>query len=182
MLGLFRPQRQCMEFSMRNCIRYPSVGVALLLAGTSLARAQAVETVIMPAPTIIAQQPVAPAVVTQSVPMVETIPVQTTETVRTVESTVPRHIIASHSLSRSRTNGTVTTTRTTVRERIVPEPLAAAAPVPPAVAAITQPAYTEMVQGPPAAALTYPAPLYDVVPAPAIAPPALPCLSPVRPC
>ena len=87
-------------------------------------------------------------------------PVETVEIVRTVESTTtPRRRVV------SRTRNRVTTTRTVVTERMVP------APVTPAVAAIAEPTYTEVVQAPPAAvAPAYPR-LYDVVtPAPVAAP------------
>jgi hypothetical protein len=112
---------------MRNLISYSALAVALTAgASVSVAHAQAVDTVIVPAPA----------------------PVQTVETVRTVQSTTtPRHF-ARHDR--------VTTTRTTVTERAVPAPIA-------------QPTYTEVVQSP------YPR-LYDVaMPAhgavgPAIAP------------
>lgn len=62
------------------------------------------------------------------------------------------------------------TTRTTVSERVIPAPavFATVPAVTPAVAAITQPAYTEVVPAPPVSASTYPAPLYDVVPGPAV--------------
>jgi len=101
-----------------------------------------------PGSMVIAQQPVAAA------------PVETVETVRTVESTTtPRRRMM------SRTHNRVTTTRTVVSERVVP------APVTPAVAVITEPNYTEVMQAPPAAvAPVYPR-LYDVVtPAPAASP------------
>ena len=87
-------------------------------------------------------------------------PVETVEIVRTVESTTtPRRRVV------SRTRNRVTTTRTVGTERMVP------APVTPAVAAIAEPTYTEVVQAPPAAvAPAYPR-LYDVVtPAPVAAP------------
>ena len=153
---------------MRNTILFPALGVALL-AGTSLAQAQAVETVVTPAPAprVIAQQPV---VVTQPAPVVETVPVQTTETVRTERSvTSPARRIARGPAPRPRHAATETTTRTTVSESIGP------APLPPALAAINQPTYTEVVQGPPA----YPAPLYNVVPAGALPPVAVVAQPPI---
>jgi hypothetical protein len=136
---------------MRNHISYAALGLALM-AGTSLAHAQTVETVIAPPSGVL----VTPA---------QAAPVQTVETVRTVQSTTttPRRRVASRSLVRRRVASTVTTTRTTVRERIIPAPMAAAAPLTPAVEAITQPGYTEVVQGP-VSASTYPGRLYDVVP------------------
>jgi hypothetical protein len=142
---------------MRHIVLFPALGVALL-AGTSLAQAQAVETVITPAPapTVIAQEPVVvqpPVVVSAPAPVVETVPLQTTETVRTERSTTrpARRIARAHTAGRRRL---ATETTTTVTESIGP------APVAPAVAAINQPTYTEVVRAP----ATYPAPLYDVVP------------------
>jgi hypothetical protein len=150
-----------MEFSMRTTVLLPALGVALL-AGTSLAQAQSVETVVTPAPApmVIAQDPV---VVTEPAPIIETVPVQTTETVRTVRSTThPVRRVARARAARMARADTVTTTRTTVREDIGP------APVAPPVAAIAPPTYTEIVQAP---AATYPRPLYDYVPA-GLGPPA----------
>ncbi len=126
---------------MRSSIRLTAFGAAFI-AGSSLAHAQTVVT--EPGDTVIAQQP---AVVT-------TQPVETVETVRTVRSTTtPRHRVAGRPVR------SVTTTRTTVRERVIPAPLAATAP---ALRAIAQPGHTEVVQAP-GAELTSPAPLYDVV-------------------
>lgn len=143
---------------MRHTVLFPAFGIALL-TGTSFAQAQAVETVITPAsaPTVIAQDPVVvppPIVVSEPSPIVETVPVQTTETVRTVRSTTRpvRRIARAHALAPRRA---ATETTTTVTESI------RRAPVSPAVAAINQPSYTEMVRAPAA----YPAPLYDAVPA-----------------
>jgi hypothetical protein len=142
---------------MRSSILLPALGVALL-AGTSLARAQTVETLITPAPgpTVIAQEPA---------PVVESVPIQTTETVRTVRSTKPspRRVARVPAPGTPRADS-VTTTQTTVRENIVQ------APVAPGVAVIGQPPYAEVVQAPPVPELTYPAPLYDVVPAGAAPP------------
>jgi hypothetical protein len=113
---------------------------------------QPVETVItqQPGSMVIAQQPAA------------AMPVETVETVRTVQSvTTPRQRVVSRTPSR------VTTTRTIVSQRIVP------APVTPAVAAITEPTYTEVVQAPAAVGPVYPR-LYDVVmPAAVAASPAI---------
>jgi len=166
-----------MEFAMRNCIRFAALGAALM-AGTSLAYAQTVianqpvETVIaqQPGSMLVAQEPMAvpPRGVLVMQPAPATVPVQTIETVRTVQSTTtPRRSVAGRPLR------SVTTTRTTVRERVVPAPMVVAAPVAPAVRAIAQPGYTEVV-GAPGAAWTYPAPLYDVVPGAAVAPLASP--------
>ena len=161
---------------MRNTVLFPALGIALL-AGTTLAQAQPVETVITPAPgpLVIAQQPV---VVTEPAPVVETVPVQTTETVRTERSTTrpPRRRVARariHAplyapLRAPRRGPTETTTRTTISESIAP------APVGPAVAPIAPAPYTDVVAAPPA----YGAPLYDVVPggppAAFVAPPPMP--------
>jgi hypothetical protein len=168
---------------MKNQICYAAV-IAALLGGTSLAQAQ----------TLIAQEPfvVAPAAgaVVAAPPAGETVvaPVETVETVRTVRSTRTARARVHVRHIRHHARG-VTTTRTVVTRRIIETP---------AVAAITQPAYTEVVQpgiaptyatplydvagapvmppamvGPPAVAVTtYPAPLYDVAPAP-FAPPAV---------
>ena len=157
---------------MRHTVLFPALGVALL-AGTSLAQAQAVETVITPAPApmAIAQDPVVvapPVVVSEPAPIVETVPVQTTETVRTVRSTTrPVRRIARAHVGAPRRAATETTT--TVTESIGP------APVPPAIAAINQPTYTELVRAPAA----YPAPLYDVVPAAAPPPAAVVAQPPI---
>ncbi len=117
---------------MRNLISYSALAVALTAgASVSAAQAQTVDTVIAPAP------------------------VQTVETVRTMQSTTtPRRHVARHDR--------VTTTRTTVTERIVP------APVPLADAANAQPTYADVVQSP------YPR-LYDVAtPTPGVVAPAAP--------
>ena len=132
---------------MRNMISYSALAVALA-GGITVAHAQTVDTVIAPQPAPVS---IAPAVA----------PVETVQTVRTVQSTtVPRRHIAR--------SDRVTTTRTTVTERVVPPP------VRPAVAAITQPGYTEVVPTP------YPR-LYDVVtPAPgAVAPAIAPAAAPI---
>jgi hypothetical protein len=153
-----------MEFSMRNLISYTALGVALA-AGASVAQAQTVETVIAPQPSsgVIAQQPVAapPAgvLVTPSARTVQAVPIETVETVRTVRSTTTPKVVTRR-VVRSRTANRVTTTRTTtVRQGIVTTPAFVAAA--PAVAAIAEPTYTEVMRGPR---------LYDVVtPAPGIA-------------
>jgi hypothetical protein len=170
-----------MEFSMRNHISYTVLGVALV-AGASAANAQTVitrdiadrlvETVItqQPGSMLVAQEPVV------TMPgAVATAPVETVETVRTVRSTTisPRHRIVSRHVIRSRAANRVTTTRTTVTERVLPVPAVVA---PPAVAAVAPPTYTDVVQGPPVApAPAYPERLYDVVmPARVVPPPAAP--------
>jgi uncharacterized iron-regulated membrane protein len=121
---------------MRNFICFTGLGVALV-AGTSIAHAQTIETVIPPQPAAVVTAPAAVR------------PVETVETVRTVQSTsMPRRQVVNRDH--------VTTTRTTVTRRVIP------APVTPAIAAITEPTYSEVVQVPPR--------LYDVVtPAPAAA-------------
>jgi hypothetical protein len=117
---------------MRRYISYAALGVALA-AGASAAQAQTVDTVIAPQP--------GPTVV---------------ETVRTVSTTAPQQRIVNRHVVRTRTGNRVTTTRTTVTERIVPAPAVVPA----------EPTYTEVVQAPPAVGPAYPR-LYDVVtPAP----------------
>jgi hypothetical protein len=128
---------------MRNSASFVALGVAVM-AGTSVAHAQTVETIVMPAPgpTVIAQAPVAvpPSGVLLPAPSVAATPMETV-TVRTVQTTTPtivrRHVV------RTRTGDHLTTTwTTTVRERLVPAPATTAA-------------YDELLQGPP---------LYNVVP------------------
>ncbi len=170
-----------MEFSMRNHISYTVLGVALV-AGASAANAQTVitrEIADRPVETVITQQPGSMLVAQEPVVTVPwavaTAPVETVETVRTVRSTIisPRHRIVGRHVIRSRAANRVTTTRTTVTERVVPAPAMVA---PPAVDAVAPPTYTAVVQGPPVApAPAYPERLYDVVmPAPVVPPPAAP--------
>src|ERR1700739_872460 len=111
-----------MEFSMRNSLWFIALGVALL-AGTSVASAQVVETIVTPAPgpAVIAQAPVAvpPSGVLVPVPgrVVAAAPVQTVETVRTVRTTGP---VVRHHSTRTRTADRVTADRvTTVRTTTV---------------------------------------------------------------
>jgi hypothetical protein len=136
-----------MEFSMRNSISVMAVGVALV-AGTSVAHAQAVETIVTPAPgpAVIAQGPVAVppsgVLVAQPAPIVAAAPVETVETVRTVRSTAPRTV--TRHVTRTRTADRVTTTRTTtVRQGVVAEPgvAATAASDEPLVAGTVLPLY-----------------------------------------
>jgi hypothetical protein len=140
-----------MESSMRNSISFIALGVALL-AGTSVASAQVVETIVTPAPglAVIAQAPLAVppsgVLVPQPAPVVTAAPVQTVETVRTVRTTTP---VVRHHSTRTHTADRVTTVRTTTVQQVA---------VPPAYDA-----YNELVQGPP---------LYDVV-----APPAAPLVA-----
>lgn len=123
---------------MRNLISYTALGIALA-AGVSVAQAQTIDdTVIAQGPVVTVPAPVvtAPAVA----------PVETVETVRTVHTTTrpARRVI------HARDN--VTTTRTTVSERVVPAPVAPVAAIAP----------------------SYPG-LYDVVtPAPVVSPPMVP--------
>lgn len=108
-----------MEFQMRYLISYTAL--AALMAATSAAHAQAVDPVIttQPGPAVIAQEPLQEPVATA--------PVETVETVRTVQSTTaPRHRTANHP-ARLQTTSRVTTTRTTVRRGIVTAPAVVAA-------------------------------------------------------
>jgi hypothetical protein len=136
-----------MELDMVNHISYTALGVALL-AGASAASAQ----------TVIAETP-------RNV-IINERPARTVETVRTVRTVEParRHI--------ARTTPTkvvtTTTTRTVVRDRIVPRP-AIVAPA----ATVVQPAYGDVVQPAPLVAdVPYARPLYDVAPGAVIAEPA----------
>lgn len=145
---------------MRNQISYAVLAFALL-GGASAANAQDVPppAFLAPSGTVVASPD---TFVMQPAPAVETVPVKTVETVETVRRPVV-HRTVSHRSVRSRPERVVTTTtrRVVTRERVI-------APTP-AVTAITQPGYTEVVQRPP---LT--APLYDVA-----LPPGAPGLAPV---
>jgi hypothetical protein len=127
---------------MRSYISYFALGFALV-GWASVANAQ----------TVITQQPV----------------VQTAETVEAVRTLEPAHRTVDRQVVR-RGADRITTTRTIVRDRIVPEQTIVA----PAVA---PPEYTEVVQAPANPQPIYPAyprPIYDVVPSPAaVAPPAV---------
>ncbi len=126
---------------MRKTVLLPALGVALL-AGTSLARAQTVDTFVapVPAPMVVAD----PVVVAEPSAVIETVPVQTTRTVQTERLTThPVRRIARAPVLRSRQPETVTTTRTTVREDIGP------APVGRPVAAVVPPTYTEVMDATP---------------------------------
>jgi hypothetical protein len=143
-----------MESAMRDSIFFVALGMALA-AGTSMAQAQEVETIVTPAPgsAVVAQAPVAvppsgvllPPAATVAV----TAPVETIETVRTVTTTEPRraHRRAVHARPVARVT---TTTRTiTVRQGV----------------ATAVPAYDEFPRGPR---------LYDVVTSgPVVAPSAV---------
>lgn len=150
---------------MRNHISYTVLGVALV-AGASAAQAETVITreVVAPPVEAVVTQPDAMVVAQDAVVTVPgtvaTTPVsETVETVRTVRSstvaprarTARRHVVRDHTAR-------VTTTRTILRERIVPAPV---------VEPIAEPAYGDVVEAPMAPA--YPRPLYDVA-APAVAP------------
>jgi hypothetical protein len=158
--------RQHFAFTALAAVGMAITGAAAAQAQTVIAREitdQPVETVVtrQPGAMVIAQEPlvtVPPATVVTA-PAVAA-PTETVETVRTVRSTVP---LRRHSRRMART---VTTTRTIVRERVVPATAA--------VAAITQPTYTEVVQAPALSTTTYRARLYDVVPAAAPVPVAAP--------
>jgi len=135
---------------MRSCISYFALGFALV-GGASVANAQ----------TVITQQPV---MQTAEQPVMQT--AETVEAVRTLE---PAHRTVHRQVVR-RGADRITTTRTIVRDRIVPEQTIVA----PAVA---PPEYTEVVQAPANPQPIYPVyprPIYDVVPPPAaVAPPAV---------
>ncbi len=131
---------------MRESIGIPLVGLGIALAaGTSVARAQTVETVITPAPgaAIVEQAPLVPSsgVLLAPAPAVAvTTPVQTVETVRTVRTVEPRMRHVAH----PRVVDRVTTTRTIVRQGVVAAPPAYAAA--PTYAAA--PAYDDLRRGP----------------------------------
>ena len=124
---------------MVNHISYTALGVALL-AGASAASAQ----------TVIAETP-------RSV-IINERPARTVETVRTVRTVEParRHIART-----TRTKVvTTTTTRTIVRDRVVPVPT------------VVEPATTIVQPAPVVADVPYARPLYDVAPGAVIAEPA----------
>ena len=136
---------------MKNSIIFVGLGVALA-AGTSVARAQTVETIVTPAagPAVVAQAPMAVPPSGVLLPPASTVavtaPVETVETVRTVTTTEPRRVHRRAVHPRTVDRVTTVTRTTTVRPGVV-----AAAP-----------AYDELMRGPR---------LYDVVtPAPAAAP------------
>lgn len=149
---------------MRNSISVIALGAALA-AGTSVARAQTVETIMTPAPgpAAIAQGPIAVPPSGVLVPLAPTVaatvPVETVETVRTVRTTEPRRVHRHVARTRAAERVTTTRTTTTVRQGVV---IAA-----PAVAAAA-PAYDEFLQGPRLYDVATPAPV--VAPAPAVAP------------
>ena len=160
---------------MRNSVSFIALGVALV-AGTSAAHAQAVETIIAPAtgPTVIAQAPVvvppSGVLLAQPGPTVAAAPVETVETVRSVETTVPRR--ARHHVVHS-APATRVTTRTIVRERVATAPVVAPPVAPP-------PAYNELLEGPRYYDYVPPAAVVPAQPAPiAAAPPLVPVTAPV---
>jgi len=136
---------------MRNRVIFVGLGVALM-AGTPVARAQTVETIVTPAPgsAVVAQAPVAVPPSGVLLPPASTVavaaPVETVETVRTMTTTGPRRVHRRVAHPRTVDRVTTITRTTTVRPGVV-----AAAP-----------AYDELMRGPR---------LYDVVtPAPVVAP------------
>lgn len=136
---------------MVNHISYTALGIALL-AGASAANAQ----------TVIAETP-------RSV-IINERPARTVETVRTVRTVEPARPMRSRHVARTAPTKvvTTTTTRTIVRDRIVPGP----AIVAPATT-VVQPAYGDVVEPAPVVAdVPYARPLYDVAPGAVIAEPA----------
>jgi hypothetical protein len=146
---------------MSNNISFVTLGVALA-AGTSIAHAQTVETIVTPAagPAVIAQAPVVvpPSGVLLAPPVMATTPMETVETVQTERTTTPttvrRHV------ARTRTGDHLTTTRTTTVQRVIAPAPAVAATVP----------YDEMAQGGPLYDVAAPAPAVDVQPVVSAAP------------
>ena len=132
---------------MINHISYTALGIALL-AGASAANAQ----------TLIADQPGAVIVREQ--------PARTVETVRIVRTVEPARTMKSHHVARRAPAKvvTTTTTRTIVRDRVVPGPTVIA----PAPATD----YSDMAPAPVVADMPYSRPLYDVAPGAVLAEPA----------
>jgi hypothetical protein len=178
-----------MEFAMRSLISYTALGIALA-AGVSVAQAQTVvarQIADQPVETVTTREPGAMVIAQEPVMMAPAaVPVETVETVRTSHSTRrPVH--------RVRARNNVTTSRTTVSERVIPAPVAPVAPV--AAVAPAYPGFYDVVTpapigapvAPPAVPVAAPAPpaypgFYDVVtPAPIgapVAPPAVPVAAP----
>jgi hypothetical protein len=147
-----------MEFSMRDSICFVALGAALA-AGTSVAQAQTVETIVTPAPgpAVVAQAPVAVPPSGVLLPPASTVavtaPVETVETVRTVTTTEPRRVHRGIVRARPVQRVTTTTRTVTVRQGV----------------AATAPAYDELTRSPR---------LYDVVtPAPVVAPAVAPAVA-----
>jgi hypothetical protein len=142
-----------MEFSMRNHILFTTLGSAALVAGASLAQAQTADTIIVPQPgtTIIAQEPFAtpPSGVLMAQPA-SPAPFETVETVKTVRTDPPRvvyHRAADGRVVHHRAASRVTTTRTTTfRQGVAPDVVAI--PETPAIGAVAEPTYTEVINGP----------------------------------
>jgi hypothetical protein len=164
--GLFVRGEMHGVLEMRNSVPFVALGVAFV-AGTSAAHAQAVETIVAPAPgpAVIAQAPVvvppSGVLLAQPAPAVAAAPVETIETVRSVETTAPRPA-RRHAHGAPVTHATRVTTRTTVREGVAP-----------AVAA-----YNELLDGP--RYYDY-APRYDYAPPAAVVPAPVAAVSPVVP-
>ena len=153
---------------MRNSVMFVGLGVALV-AGTSAARAQTVETIATPA--VVAQAPVAVppsgVVLPPASAVAATAPVETVETVRTVTTTEPRRVHRRVVHSRPVERVTTVTRTTTVRPDVVAAAPAFDEPIPGRRlydVATPMPAYDEPIPG---------RRLYDVAPpavAPAVAP------------
>jgi hypothetical protein len=109
---------------MRDSISFVALGVALA-AGTSIAQAQTVETIVTPAPgpAVVAQAPVAVppsgVLLPQASTVAVTAPVETVETVRTVTTTEPRRVHRRVVRARPVERVTTTTRTVTVRQGLV---------------------------------------------------------------
>ena len=155
---------------MRNSVMFVGLGVALA-AGTSVARAQTVETIVTPA--VVAQAPVAVppsgVVLPPASTVAVTAPVETVETVRTVTTTEPRRVHRRVVHSRPVERVTTVTRTTTVRPGVVAAAPASDEPIPGRRlydVGTPMPAYDEPIPG---------RRLYDVAtPAPAVAPAVVP--------
>jgi hypothetical protein len=154
---------------MRNAICSGALGLAAM-AAPSLVHAQAVETIITPAPgpAVVAQAPVAVppsgVLLAQPAPAVVATPVETVETVRTVDqSSTPR---ATRRRVVHHRPADYVARPTTVRAGVVTTPAVAAAP--PYNAAYS-PAYNELVEGPRYYDVVTPAPGIPPQPAPVVA-------------
>jgi len=116
---------------MRNSVMFVGLGVALV-AGTSAARAQTVETIATPA--VVAQAPVAVPPSGVALPpasaVAATAPVETVETVRTVTTTEPRRVHRRVVHSRPVERVTTVTRTTTVRPGVVAAAPAFDEPIP----------------------------------------------------
>lgn len=159
---------------MRNSVIFAGLGIALM-AASSTARAQTVETVVAPAvgPAVVVQGPVPVPPSGVLLPPVSavavTAPVETIETVRTVTTTEPRRVHRRVVHPRTVDRVTTVTRTTTVRPGLVAPGVVAPDVVAPGVMAAA-PIYDEPMHGPR---------LYDMVTtahdvAPAVAPAAMP--------